>query len=100
MIYITRYWGFLSGWLSGKESSCNVGAARDMGSISGLGKSPGDPHDNPTLVFLPGESLGQRSLVGYNLWGHRESDMTEATWHTHNQILPFTDMNLRLFRRQ
>ena len=33
----------------------------------------------PTPVFLPGESHGQRSLVGYNPWGHKESDTTEAT---------------------
>ena len=33
----------------------------------------------PTPVFLPGESQGQGSLVGFRLWGHTESDMTEAT---------------------
>ena len=33
----------------------------------------------PTLVFLPGESQGLRSLVGCRLWGHTESDTTEAT---------------------
>ena len=33
----------------------------------------------PTPVFLPGESQGQRSLVGCCLWGRTESDMTEAT---------------------
>ena len=33
----------------------------------------------PTLVILPGESQGQRSLVGCCLWGHTESDTTEAT---------------------
>ena len=32
-----------------------------------------------TLVFLPGESHGQRSLVGYSPWAHKESDTTEAT---------------------
>ena len=32
-----------------------------------------------TPVFLPGESQGQRSLVGGRLWGRTESDMTEAT---------------------
>ena len=32
----------------------------------------------PTPVFLPGESQGQRSLVGCPLWGHTESDTTEA----------------------
>ena len=31
----------------------------------------------PTPVFLPGESHGQRSLGGYSPWGCKESDMTE-----------------------
>jgi len=31
----------------------------------------------PTPVFLPGESQGQRSLAVYSPWGHKESDMTE-----------------------
>ena len=35
----------------------------------------------PTPVFLPGESHGQRSLVGCNLWGCKELDTTEATYH-------------------
>ena len=33
----------------------------------------------PTPVFLPGESQGRGSLVGCCLWGHTESDATEAT---------------------
>ena len=33
----------------------------------------------PVQVFLPGESQGQRSLVGCRLWGRTESDTTEAT---------------------
>ena len=33
----------------------------------------------PTPVFLPGESQGWQSLVGCRLWGHTESDTTEAT---------------------
>ena len=32
----------------------------------------------PTPVFLPGESQGWRSLMGCLLWGHRESDTTDA----------------------
>ena len=35
----------------------------------------------PTPVFLPGRSHGQRSLVGYSPWGHKESDTTEQA-HT------------------
>ena len=31
-----------------------------------------------TPIFLLGESHGQRSLVDYSPWGHKESDMTEA----------------------
>ena len=30
-----------------------------------------------TLVFLPGEFHGQRSLVGYSPWGHKQLDVTE-----------------------
>ena len=33
----------------------------------------------PTPVFLPGKSHGQRSLAGYSPWGHKESDTTEVT---------------------
>ena len=37
----------------------------------------------PTPVFLPAESHGQRSLAGYSPWGHTESGMTKATQHTY-----------------
>ena len=39
----------------------------------------------PTLVFLTEEFHGQRSLLGYSPWGHRESDtieqLTLSIWH-------------------
>ena len=53
-------WVFLGGSDS-KESACNAG---DLGSIPGLGKSPGEENGNP--VLLPGECYGQRSLTGYS----------------------------------
>ena len=34
-----------------------------------------------TPVFLPGESHGQRSLVGYSPQGHKELDTAEVTEH-------------------
>ena len=37
----------------------------------------------PTPAFLPGESHGQRSLLGYNPWGLKEWDTAEAKTHTH-----------------
>ena len=49
-----------------KKPLANEGDLRDMGSIPGLGRSPGGGHGNPLAVFLPGESHGQRSLVGYS----------------------------------
>ena len=36
----------------------------------------------PTPVFLPGESHGRRSLVGYSPWGRKESDMIERLQFT------------------
>ena len=64
------------GGSEGKESACNVG---DPGSIPGLGRSLWRREWQPTPVFLPGESQGQRSLVGCRLWGRTESDTTEVT---------------------
>ena len=42
-----------------------------------IGKIPWKRKWQPTPVFLPGEVVGQRSLVDYRPWGHKESDMTE-----------------------
>ena len=42
-----------------------------------VGKIPWRREWYPTLVFLPGEFHGQRSLVGYSSQGRKESDMTE-----------------------
>ena len=47
-------------------------------------KIPWRRKQQPTPVFLPGESHGQRSLVGYSAWGHKESDRSEHKYtHTH-----------------
>ena len=52
-----------------------------------VGKILGRRKRQPSLVFLPGKSHGQRSLVGYpplvGPWGHKELDTTEHTHHTH-----------------
>ena len=42
-----------------------------------VGKIPWRRAWQPTPVFLPGESHGQRSLVGYSSWGYKDLDMTE-----------------------
>ena len=56
---------------------CHAEDTGFAGSVPGLGRSPGGGKWQPTLVFLPGESHGQRSLVGYSPKGLKESDTTE-----------------------
>jgi len=52
------------GDLDGKESAGNEG---DLGSIPGLGRSPGEGNGNPPIpVFLPEEFHGQKNLAGYS----------------------------------
>ena len=58
-----------------KNPLANAGDIRDVGSIPE--KVPWRRKWQPTPVFLPGESHGQRSLAGYHPWGHKESDRTE-----------------------
>ena len=41
---------------------------RDAGLIPGLGRCPGEVAWQPAPVFLPGESDGQKSLVGCSPW--------------------------------
>ena len=55
-------------------SACNVGRP---GFDPWVGKIPWRRKQQPTPVFLPGESHGRRNLVGYSPWGHKELDTTE-----------------------
>ena len=53
----------------------NAGDTGDM--VQSLGQEdPLEEEWQPTPVFLPGESHGQRILVGYSPWGHKELDTT------------------------
>ena len=55
----------------------NEGHARDMSFIPGSGRFSRRRKWQPTPVFLPGKSHGDRSLVDYSSWSHKESDMSE-----------------------
>ena len=59
-----------------KNPPVNAGDIRDASLIPGSGRSPGGGHSN---LLLPGESHGQRNLVGYSPQGHTQSDTTETT---------------------
>ena len=79
--------GGLPWWFSGKESTCSAGATGDPMFNPWVRKIPWRRAWQPTPVCLPGESHGQRSLVGYSPWGHKELDMTKATSHTHTRTV-------------
>ena len=49
-----------------------------MGLILGLERYTWTRRWQPTLGFLPGKFDGQKSLVGYSSWGHKELDITLA----------------------
>ena len=49
----------------------------DLGLIPGLERSPGGGHGNPLQYSCLENLHGQRSLVGYSPWDHKELDMTE-----------------------
>ena len=59
----------------------NAADKRDAGSNPGSGRSWRRVW-LPTPVFLPEESLGQRSLAAYSPLGHTELDTTEASQYT------------------
>ena len=56
-------------WLSGKESTCKCGRHQFDPWVR---KMLWRRKWQPTPIFLPGKSHGQRSLVGYSPWGHKE----------------------------
>ena len=49
----------------------------DLGSIPGLGRSPGGGHGNLLQYSCLENPCGQRRLAGYSPQGRKESDMTE-----------------------
>ena len=66
--------GFTCG-SAGKEFACNAG---DLGSIPGLGRSPGGRERLPTPAFWPGEFHGP-----YSPWGCKELNTTECLSDSH-----------------
>ena len=64
----------LPGGSDGKVSAHNAG---DLGSIPGLGISPGGGHANPLQYYCLENPHGQRSLAGYSPQCHKELDTIE-----------------------
>ena len=81
-----RSTGFASrpGGTSGKESTCQ---SKRHGFSPQVGKIPWRRKQQPTAIFLPGESHGWRSLAGYSPGGGKESDTTEYQSSPQRDIL-------------
>ena len=71
LICCKLYQSHFPGDLDSEESACNTD------SIPGWGRFPQRREWQPTPVFLPGKSHGQRSLAGYSLWSRKEPVTTE-----------------------
>ena len=89
-------WKDFPGGSDSKESALNVG---DLGSIPGLGRSPGEGHGNPLQDSCLENSLGQRSLVGYSPRGHKESDTTLQLTHMHTCKVEMACINKLIYLR-
>ena len=75
---------YFPGGTNGKEPACQCRRRKRQGFNPGGQEDPleeGMATQQPTSVFLPGESHGQRSLAGYSPQGPKESNMTEVTEH-------------------
>ena len=83
-VFIFEYIGDFLCSSVGKESACNAG---DLGSIPGLGRSPGGGHGTPLQYPCLENPHGQRSLVGFSLWGHRVG----YDWGTKDGWIPSID---------
>ena len=81
--------------LSGEESSCNAGGrlrCRRHKFDPWVRKTPERRKWQPTPVFLPGKSYGQRSLAGYSPWHHRRLGHKSCTHSETRRWEVFTPM--------
>ena len=75
-----------------KNLPANTGSARDTGFDPWVRKISWSKKWQPIPVFLPGRYHGHRSLAGYSIWGHKQSDMTEwLNTHTHTHTHTHTE---------
>ena len=81
-------WERLPNWLSGQESACQCRRHKRHGFDLWVRKIPWRRKWQLTPVFLPRESHGQRSLVGFSPWGRKEPDTTEQL-SAHEWLIPF-----------
>ena len=88
-MYVCIHEGF-SGGTSGKEPACQCRRLKRCRLDPWVRKIPWRRAWQPTPVFLPGESHGQRSLAGYSPWGHRVGHNWSDHMHTCIHVYIYT----------
>ena len=76
---------FSTGFPGGSDTKASARNAGEPGSIPGLGRSRGEGNGNPRQYSCLENSMdweAPQSLVGYSLWGRKESDTTERLHFT------------------
>ena len=77
----------------GKNPPPSVRHVKDVGSIPGLGRSPGGGQGNPLQYSCLENPHGQRSLTGFSPWSHKELNMTEQLSTVYQEISLLTQQN-------
>ena len=81
-VYVYTYKGFPGG-ASGKKPICQCRKHERLGFDPWVRKIPWRRAWQPASVFLPGESHGQESLVGYIPQDHKETQLKRLSMHMH-----------------
>ena len=88
MIPVTEYiqhMGF-EGGASGEEPTCQCRNVKDTGSVPRWERSPGGGHGNPLQYSCLENPMDRGAWWGCSPQGDKQSDMTEATQHTHTHL--------------
>ena len=73
---LTPLWASLVAQMVKNQPAMPETWVQSLSPVPGSRRSSGEKDGN-SLQFFPGESYGQRSLVGYSPWARKESDRTE-----------------------
>ena len=98
-MYIYTHIHGLPLWLNGRESSSQCRRRRRLSPW--VRKIPWKRKWQPSPVFLPGKSYGQRSLADYSPWRHRESDTSyQRSTHMRAPTPPHTHTRAYIYKKK
>ena len=86
-------------WHSGKEPACQCRRCRRCGFNPWVRKMPWRRKGQPTPVFLPGESHGERNLGGYTLWVTKSQtwlNLAQLQWSKYGLIALRTSFEVEI----